>query len=206
MDVVALAAAGIEEVRRADGHRADRAQIELLWRLVRNADPVLRWRRRRPARGDARDARARCRCCARRTAWRSCACPPGWIPTIWSGAHGSAAMLEHCSGGAQPWSTRCGSTSAKPRRSTTPEDKAGLKARLLAHVETIGRSRHPRALSPRTARSVLGLRLSPTRAVRAAAAGAQRTPRVRRQARPANTARAAPGRQRRRDATACSPR
>ncbi len=138
MDVIALAAAGIEEAVAPLGTALTERQIELLWRLVEV--PVLCFD------GDAAGQRAAMRAVQRalpllRPAHSLCIVrlPAGFDPDDLLKQRGRAAMDALL---AQPaslldtlWQHE---RDAQPLR--TPEDKAGLKQRLLAHVDAI---QHP---------------------------------------------------------------
>jgi DNA primase len=138
MDVVALADAGIEEAVAPLGTALTEAQLELAWRVC--ATPVLCFD------GDAAGQRAAMRAIGRALPLLAPAqslaiarLPAGLDPDDLLKAQGPAAMLTLLAE-AQPlvealWDAE---RDALPLR--TPEDKAGLKARLLAHVEII---QHP---------------------------------------------------------------
>ncbi len=163
MDVIALAAAGIADAVAPLGTALTERQIELLWRLVEV--PILCFD------GDAAGQRAAMRAidprpapaAPRPFARASCACPPGMDPDDLVKRDGQAAMEALLASPGSRCSTRCGSTSAMPSPLNTPEDKAGLKARLMDACRNDRRSRDQVALSPRTARPLLRLRLSPAR-------------------------------------------
>ncbi len=136
MDVVALAAAGIEEVVAPLGTALTEAQIELLWRVCET--PVLCFD------GDAAGQRAATRAMHRALpllrpahSLAICRLPAGLDPDDLVKARGSGAMLDLL-GGAQPLVEALWEAERDAVPLVTPEDKAGLKARLLAHVETIG--------------------------------------------------------------------
>lgn len=135
MDVVALAAAGIEEVVAPMGTALTEQQIELLWRMADK--PIL------CLDGDAAGQRAAIRAATRALpllrpghSLQFVALPAGLDPDDLvrrEGRTGMERLLE------QPqslldliWQHERG---AVPPAS--PEDKAGLKARLIAHAETI---------------------------------------------------------------------
>lgn len=138
MDVIALAAAGIEDAVAPLGTALTERQIELLWRLVEV--PVLCFD------GDAAGQRAAMRAVQRalpllRPAHSLCIVrlPAGLDPDDLLKQRGRAAMDALL---AQPaslldtlWQNE---RDAQPL--VTPEDKAGLKQRLLSHVEAIA---HP---------------------------------------------------------------
>lgn len=138
MDVIALAAAGFEDAVAPLGTALTENQIELLWRMVER--PVLCFD------GDAAGQRAAMRAIARALPMlrpsHSLAIvrmPSGLDPDDLIKEHGAGAMEDLL---AQPaglldtlWEYE---RDAQPLDS--PEAKAGLKARLLDHVETI---QHP---------------------------------------------------------------
>ena len=135
MDVIALAAAGIEDAVAPLGTALTERQIEMLWRLVEN--PVLCFD------GDAAGQRAAMRAVARALpllrpahSLRIVRLPAGLDPDDLikrDGARAMEAALEsHASLLDVLWEHE---RDAQPL--STPEDKAGLKARLMAHVETI---------------------------------------------------------------------
>jgi DNA primase len=138
MDVIALAAAGIEDAVAPMGTALTERQIELLWRLVEL--PVLCFD------GDTAGQRAAMRAIARALpllrpghSLGIVCLPAGMDPDDFVRQQGSEAMETLL---AAPrslldtlWEHEAG---ARPLK--TPEDKAGLKARLLEHVETI---QHP---------------------------------------------------------------
>ena len=136
MDVIALAAAGIGDAVAPLGTALTERQIELLWRLVET--PVLCFD------GDAAGQRAAMRAVSRALPMLRPAhslaivqLPAGLDPDDLVRRDGAPA-LERLLGEARSlvdvlWSHEC---DAAPL--VTPEDKAGLKARLLAQVETIG--------------------------------------------------------------------
>ncbi|MBA4163589.1 MAG: DNA primase [Erythrobacter sp.] len=135
MDVIALANAGIADAVAPLGTALTETQLELLWRMVEV--PVLCFD------GDAAGQRAAMRAIARalpllRPA-RSLSIvqlPAGLDPDDLIRQQGAAAMerllAEPASLLEMLWRFE---RDAQPLR--TPEDKAGLKARLLAHVENI---------------------------------------------------------------------
>jgi DNA primase len=136
MDVIALAAAGIGECVAPLGTALTERQIELLWRLVET--PILCFD------GDAAGQRAAMRAVVRALpllrpahSLKIVRLPAGMDPDDLIKREGVAA-LEKLLGEARGlvdtlWDHERG---AVPLES--PEDKAGLKARLAAHVETIG--------------------------------------------------------------------
>ena len=138
MDVVALAAAGIGEAVAPLGTALTEHQIERLWRLVET--PTLCFD------GDAAGQRAAMRAITRALpllrpghSLRITTLPAGMDPDDVVKKQGAAAMEELLAGARSLvdvlWNVE---RDAAPL--TTPEDKAGLKARLLAHCETI---QHP---------------------------------------------------------------
>ena len=154
MDVIALAAVGIEECVAPMGTALTERQIELLWRQVET--PILCFD------GDAAGTRAAMRAATRALPMLKPAhslgivrLPSGMDPDDLvkrDGARAMEALLERPSGTARGamWLQE---RDAEPL--TTPEAKAGLKARLMAHVDTIEDRDYPRALPARTARSLL---------------------------------------------------
>lgn len=138
MDVIALANAGIEDVVAPMGTALTELQLELLWRQVES--PIL------CLDGDAAGQRAAMRAMGRALpmlrpahSLRIVQLPHGLDPDDLvkrDGARAIETLLED----ARPlievlWEQE---RAASPLR--TPEDKAGLKARLLAHVDTIADS------------------------------------------------------------------
>ncbi len=135
MDVIALAAAGIADAVAPLGTALTERQIEMLWRLVET--PVLCFD------GDAAGQRAAMRAITRALpllrpahSLRIVRLPAGLDPDDLIKRDGVRAMEALL---AQPatlldvlWEHE---RDAAPL--TTPEDKAGLKARLMAHVDTI---------------------------------------------------------------------
>ncbi|MEW9853937.1 DNA primase [Novosphingobium rhizovicinum] len=138
MDVIALAAAGIGECVAPLGTALTEHQIELLWRHAET--PILCFD------GDTAGQRAAMRALTRALpllkpahSLRIVRLPEGLDPDDLLRSKGRAA-LESLLDQAKPlidvlWEAEQAATAL-----TTPEAKAGLKARLLAHVETIG---HP---------------------------------------------------------------
>jgi DNA primase len=135
MDVIALAAAGIDEGVAPMGTALTERQLEMLWRLV--ATPILCFD------GDAAGQRAAMRAVTRALPLLRPAhslgivrLPAGMDPDDLIKRDGVAALEALL---ARPltlldllWEHERDSLPL-----ATPEDKAGLKARLLAHVETI---------------------------------------------------------------------
>ncbi len=135
MDVIALAAAGIEDVVAPLGTALTERQIELLWRMVET--PILCFD------GDAAGQRAAMRAIQRALPLLRPAhslaivrMPAGLDPDDLLKEQGREAMdalLDNPSGLLDTlWAFE---RDAQPLR--TPEDKAGLKQRLLDHVEAI---------------------------------------------------------------------
>ena len=138
MDVVALAAAGIAEAVAPLGTALTEHQIERLWRMVET--PTLCFD------GDAAGQRAAMRAITRALpllrpghSLRIATLPAGMDPDDVIKAQGAAAMAALLDDARSMvdvlWSVE---RDAMPL--ATPEDKAGLKARLLAHCDTI---QHP---------------------------------------------------------------
>lgn len=135
MDVIAMAAAGIGECVAPLGTALTERQIEMLWRLVET--PILCFD------GDAAGQRAAMRAMARALpllrpahSLRIVRLPTGLDPDDLIKRDGPQAMvkvLDQAKGLLDTlWEFE---RDALPL--STPEDKAGLKARLLVHVETI---------------------------------------------------------------------
>jgi DNA primase len=136
MDVIALSAAGIGECVAPMGTALTERQIEMLWRLVET--PILCFD------GDTAGQRAAMRALSRALpllrpahSLKIVRLPTGLDPDDLI-KRGGAKAMEQALGGAASlvdvlWDHEAG---ALPL--ATPEAKAGLKARLLAHVETIG--------------------------------------------------------------------
>ncbi|MXO64604.1 DNA primase [Altericroceibacterium endophyticum] len=138
MDVVALAAAGIEEAVAPLGTALTERQIELLWRVTDR--PLLCFD------GDAAGQRAAMRAVSRALPLlqpdRSLAIvtlPEGLDPDDLLKQHGRAALERLLS---EPKSVLdvLWTHERDSRPLDTPEDKAGLKQRLLDHVDTIQQS------------------------------------------------------------------
>jgi DNA primase len=135
MDVIALAAAGISDAVAPLGTALTERQIEMLWRLVES--PVLCFD------GDAAGQRAAMRAVVRALpllrpahSLRIVRLPAGLDPDDLIKRDGPAAMERALAGGQSLLDTLWDhERAALPLE--TPEDKAGLKARLLAHVELI---------------------------------------------------------------------
>ncbi|NLR72381.1 DNA primase [Novosphingobium sp. ERN07] len=138
MDVVALAVAGIAEAVAPLGTALTEHQIERLWRLVET--PTLCFD------GDSAGQRAAMRAITRALpllrpghSLRIVTLPAGMDPDDVVKAQGPAAM-EALLDGARSLVDVLWEVERDAAPLTTPEDKAGLKARLLAHCETIA---HP---------------------------------------------------------------
>ena len=136
MDVIALAAAGIGECVAPLGTALTERQIELLWRLVET--PILCFD------GDAAGQRAAMRAVVRALpllrpahSLRIVRLPAGMDPDDLINREGAAA-LEKLLGEARSLLDTLWDHEQAALPLNTPEDKAGLKARLNAHVETIG--------------------------------------------------------------------
>ena len=136
MDVVALAAAGIGEAVAPLGTALTEEQIERLWRLTET--PVLCFD------GDAAGQRAAARAIVRALpllrpghSLKIAVLPAGLDPDDLIKQQGLVAM-EAVLGTARPMVEVLWEIEQKAAPLATPEDKAGLKARLMAHVETIG--------------------------------------------------------------------
>ena len=135
MDVIALAQAGVAEAVAPMGTALTEHQLELLWRQVER--PILCFD------GDAAGQRAALKAIARALPMLRpghtlgiVRLPAGLDPDDLIRQQGAAA-IEALLASPQPlgealWQFEC---AAGPL--ATPEDKAGLKARLLEHVETI---------------------------------------------------------------------
>jgi DNA primase len=151
MDVIALSAAGIGDCVAPLGTALTERQIELLWRLVEA--PVLCFD------GDAAGQRAAMRAVTRALPMlrpahtlRICQLPAGLDPDDLVKRDGQAAMEERLAG-AQSLIETLWQYELAAAPLTTPEEKAGLKARLMAHVDTISdddiKSLYRRELSDR---------------------------------------------------------
>ncbi|WP_209347540.1 DNA primase [Pontixanthobacter sp. CEM42] len=135
MDVIALAAAGIEDAVAPMGTALTETQIEMLWRMVET--PVLCFD------GDAAGQRAAMRAVERALpmlrpshSLRIVRLPTGLDPDDLLQQKGRKAMDEVLEGAATLLDTLWTfERDAQPL--TTPEDKAGLKARLLSHTDAI---------------------------------------------------------------------
>ena len=138
MDVIALAAAGIEDVVAPMGTALTEHQIELLWRMVEV--PVLCFD------GDAAGQRAAMRAITRALPMlrpahtlRIVRLPSGLDPDDLIRQKGRKAM-DALLDGAESLLETLWAFERDAQPLSTPEDKAGLKARLMAHVEQI---QHP---------------------------------------------------------------
>ncbi len=135
MDVIALAAAGIEDSVAPLGTALTETQIELLWRMVER--PILCFD------GDAAGQRAAMRAVTRALPLLRPAhslslvtLPAGLDPDDLLRQRGRGAMDALLENPASLLDTLW-SFERDAQKLDTPESKAGLKARLLAHVETI---------------------------------------------------------------------
>jgi len=135
MDVIALAATGLAETVAPLGTALTERQLEMLWRLVET--PILCFD------GDAAGQRAAMRAVTRALpllrpahSLRIVRLPPGLDPDDLIRRDGPAAM-EQLLGEAQHLLDSLWEHERDAQPLATPEDKAGLKARLMAHVEAI---------------------------------------------------------------------
>ncbi|WP_404482749.1 DNA primase [Novosphingobium sp. BL-52-GroH] len=135
MDVVAMAAAGIAECVAPLGTALTEQQIEMLWRQVET--PILCFD------GDTAGQRAAMRAITRALpllrpahSLRIVRLPEGLDPDDLIKARGPKAM-EALLGEARSLVEVLWEAERDAVPLATPEDKAGLKARLMAHVETI---------------------------------------------------------------------
>ena len=135
MDVIALAAAGIADAVAPLGTALTERQIEMLWRLVET--PILCFD------GDAAGQRAAMRAIARALpllrpahSLRIVRLPAGLDPDDLIKREGPQAM-EAVLAGAKTLLDTLWEHERDAQPLATPEDKAGLKARLMAHVDTI---------------------------------------------------------------------
>ncbi|MFS0849468.1 DNA primase [Novosphingobium panipatense] len=138
MDVIALAAAGIPDAVAPLGTALTEHQIEMLWRHVET--PILCFD------GDAAGQRAAMRAISRALpllrpahSLRIVRLPEGLDPDDLIKARGPRA-LEQLLGEAKSLVEVLWEFERDATPLVTPEDKAGLKARLMAHVDTI---QHP---------------------------------------------------------------
>jgi DNA primase len=135
MDVVALAAAGIADAVAPMGTALTERQLEMLWRLVEA--PILCFD------GDSAGQRAAMRAITRALPMlrpahtlRICRLPAGLDPDDLIRKQGVGALEQVlASAGSLVETLWENERDAVPL--STPEDKAGLKARLMAHVDTI---------------------------------------------------------------------
>ena len=120
--------------QRHGGHRsATGTDVAARSRALAAASTAIRRARKR------RSAR-RCAPCPMSGPSAPCAsspCPRARIPTM-SSRRAAAPRSRRWSTPPSPSSSACGGTSATRRRLTTPEERASLKARLMAHAGTIG--------------------------------------------------------------------
>ncbi len=135
LDVIALAAAGIGDAVAPLGTALTERQIEMLWRLVEA--PILCFD------GDAAGQRAAMRAVTRALpllrpshTLRICRLPAGLDPDDLLKRDGVSAM-ERVLGAAESLIDTLWQHERDAQPLTTPEDKAGLKARLMAHVDMI---------------------------------------------------------------------
>ena len=135
MDTIALAAAGIADAVAPLGTALTERQIELLWRMVET--PVLCFD------GDAAGQRAAMRAVTRALpllrpahSLRIVRLPAGMDPDDLIRSQGVAAM-EAALGNPASLLEVLWEHERDAAPLTTPENKAGLKARLMAHVDTI---------------------------------------------------------------------
>ena len=135
MDVIALSAAGIGECVAPLGTALTERQIEMLWRLV--DVPILCFD------GDSAGQRAAFRAVSRALpllrpahSLRIVRLPPGLDPDDLLKRDGPKALLELIDGAASLLDTLW-EHERESMPLTSPEDKAGLKARLLGHIELI---------------------------------------------------------------------
>ena len=136
MDVVALANAGIDEAVAPLGTALTEAQLELAWRVCET--PVLCFD------GDAAGQRAAMRAMVRALpllkpshSLAIVRLPQGLDPDDLLKAQGKQALLNLLDQ-AVPLVEALWQAERDAQPVATPEDKAGLKARLLAHVDAIG--------------------------------------------------------------------
>jgi DNA primase len=135
MDVIALSAAGFPESVAPLGTALTERQIEMLWRLVET--PILCFD------GDAAGQRAAMRAAVRALpllrpahSLKIVRLPAGLDPDDLIKRDGPRA-IEQALAGAQGLLDTLWEHEHAAAPLNTPEDKAGLKARLLAHVDTI---------------------------------------------------------------------
>lgn len=135
MDVIALAAAGFHDAVAPLGTALTETQIEMIWRMV--PMPVLCFD------GDSAGQRAAMRAVTRALpllrpghSLRIVRMPQGQDPDDLIKARGPAAM-EEVLAGAQSLLDTLWQFEMDAAPAGSPEEKAGLKARLMAHVDTI---------------------------------------------------------------------
>jgi DNA primase len=135
MDVIALANAGFNDAVAPLGTALTETQIEMLWRMVET--PILCFD------GDAAGQRAAMRAVTRALpllrpahSLRIVRMPKGQDPDELIKAHGPQAM-EAALGEAQSLLDTLWEHERDALPTDTPEAKAGLKARLMTHVDTI---------------------------------------------------------------------
>ena len=138
MDVIALAAAGFEDAVAPMGTALTENQIELLWRMMDK--PVLCFD------GDAAGKRAAMKAIARTLpqlrpghSMQIVQLPAGVDPDDLIRQQGAQAM-DKLLAGPKPMLDLLWEHERDAQSLSSPEDKAGLKQRLLDHVDTIG---HP---------------------------------------------------------------
>ena len=138
MDVIALAAAGIHECVAPMGTALTERQLELLWRMVET--PIVCFD------GDAAGQRAAMRAIGRALpllrpahSLRIVRLPAGLDPDDLIKREGARGM-EKLLGEARSLLDTLWEHERDAAPLASPEDKAGLKARLMQHVETIGDS------------------------------------------------------------------
>ena len=137
MDVIALDQAGIGEVVAPLRHRLTEAQLERLWRL--DGQPICCFdgdsagQKAAVRAGDRAlpHARARAHAAVRRAARRA------RTPTTWSSSGGREA-IEALLASPEPLVERLWRHEVESAPLDTPEARAGLKQRLMEHVQAIG--------------------------------------------------------------------
>ncbi|RST32205.1 DNA primase [Sphingomonas ginkgonis] len=136
MDVIALDRAGIAEAVAPNGTAVTEAQLERMWRL--DPAPILCFD------GDSAGQKAAIRAAARALPFLSAertlrfvALPPGQDPDDLVRAGGRDA-IERLLSAPEPLVDRVWRHEAEAAPLTTPEERAGLRQRLLAHVSAIG--------------------------------------------------------------------
>ncbi|WDF71651.1 DNA primase [Novosphingobium sp. KACC 22771] len=135
MDVIALAAAGFHDAVAPLGTALTETQIEMIWRMV--PMPILCFD------GDSAGQRAAMRAVTRALpllrpghSLRIVRMPQGQDPDELIKARGPGAM-EEALAGAQSLLDTLWTHEVDAAPTNSPEEKAGLKARLMAHVDTI---------------------------------------------------------------------